>query len=65
VRPDAATLARLKDTEAERARAVWAARFGRAPADAAERARQMRFLAQRGFSAETIRSVLDAPSAAE
>ena len=58
VRPDDATLDHLRATEAERARAVWAAKFGRAPADAAERARQMRFLAGRGFSAETIRRVL-------
>ncbi len=31
------------------ARAVWARKFGQLPANAAERARQMRFLAGRGF----------------
>jgi regulatory protein len=38
---------------------VWARRFGGDPAtDAAERARQMRFLTARGFSAEVIRRVI-------
>jgi regulatory protein len=60
--PDAQTLACLKESEAERARAVWAAKFGQPPADATERARQMRFLAGRGFSAETIRSLLAHPA---
>lgn len=45
----------LKDSEAGRARDVWARKFGEAPRDAAERARQMRFLAARGFSGEAIR----------
>lgn len=45
----------LKDSEAGRARDVWARKFGQAPRDAAERARQMRFLAARGFSGEAIR----------
>lgn len=45
----------LVGTEAERARAVWERRFGAPPADAAERARQMRFLAARGFAAEVVR----------
>ena len=40
----------LRGTEVERAREVWRKKFGRAPADAAERAKQMRFLATRGFS---------------
>jgi len=44
--------------ELERARAVWARKFGQAPADARDWARQARFLAQRGFSTETIRRVL-------
>jgi regulatory protein len=56
--PDDGTLAQLRATEAERARAVWAARFGRAPIDATEKARQARFLAGRGFSAEAIRHAL-------
>jgi regulatory protein len=48
----------LKTSELERARAVWARKFAAAPASAAERARQQRFLAGRGFSAEVIRQLL-------
>lgn len=48
----------LARTELQRARAVWRRRFGSPPADAAERAKQMRFLAQRGFTAEVIRRVV-------
>lgn len=49
--------AELADSELARARAVWRKRFGNAPAAATpqERARQMRFLASRGFAAETVR----------
>jgi regulatory protein len=55
----AAAVERLRSTELERARAVWTRRFGgEAPTDAAERARQMRFLAARGFAAEVIRRVV-------
>lgn len=45
----------LKQSERERAREVWSRKFGQAPLDTAERARQMRFLAGRGFSSEAIR----------
>jgi regulatory protein len=45
----------LKESERERAREVWSRKFGQLPLDAAERARQMRFLAGRGFSSEVIR----------
>jgi len=48
----------LARTELQRARAVWRRKFGTPPADAAERARQMRFLAQRGFSGEVIRRIV-------
>jgi regulatory protein len=58
--PDEQTLQQLRDSEFERARAVWQRKFGQPPADAHERARQMRFLAQRGFSAEVVRRVLNA-----
>lgn len=58
--PDAQTLQQLRDSEFERARAVWQRKFGRAPADSHERARQMRFLSQRGFSADVVRRVLNA-----
>ena len=57
--PDAATAEQLRTSEAARARAVWLRKFGSAPpADAAARARQMRFLASRGFSAEVVRRVV-------
>ena len=56
---DAATAERLKESELTRARAVWARKYGGAPAPmAAERARQMRFLAGRGFSADIVRRVV-------
>jgi regulatory protein len=45
---------RLRETERERALAAWRKRFGEPPADAAERARHQRFLAQRGFTADAI-----------
>jgi regulatory protein len=53
----AAAVASLKSTEVERAREVWRRKFGTPPADAAQRARQSRFLAARGFSHEAIRRV--------
>jgi regulatory protein len=54
----ALTLQQARATELERAREVWQRRFGQAPADAAERARQMRFMAGRGFEADIIRQVV-------
>lgn len=48
----------LAGDEVERARAVWQRKFGQAPADAAERAKQMRFLQQRGFSHDAIKAAL-------
>ena len=48
----------LRATEVERAREVWRKKFGEPPADAAERAKQMRFLASRGFGGESIRKVV-------
>ena len=54
----APALADLKATERERAQAVWQRRFGEVAESPAERGRQHRFLAQRGFSAEAIRWVL-------
>ena len=48
----------LRGSEFERARAVWQKRFGELPLDAQARARQMRFLAARGFSADVIRRVV-------
>ncbi|XAH23293.1 recombination regulator RecX [Xylophilus sp. GW821-FHT01B05] len=54
----AAALAGLKDSELARARAVWQRKFDAPPADAAERARQTRFLMTRGFASEVVRRVL-------
>ncbi len=54
----AQTLQQARATELDRAREVWRRRFGAPPADAAERARQMRFLAGRGFEGEVIRRVV-------
>ena len=54
----AAAVARLRETETERARDVWRKKFGELPQDAAQRARQARFLAARGFGGETIQRVL-------
>ena len=63
-----AAVAGLQATELERAYAVWRKKFGNKPSGAAvdgsdrpeapERARQMRFLASRGFSGDTIRRVV-------
>lgn len=60
IEPEAVALAvqSLKDTELDRALALWQRRFGTAPADARERARQMRFLLSRGFSGEIASRVL-------
>jgi regulatory protein len=56
---DSATAERLRDSELSRARAVWVRKYGGEPAtSAAERARQMRFLAGRGFSTEVVRRVV-------
>jgi regulatory protein len=54
----AQTVAGLRDTEFHRAREVWRRKFDAAPADAAERGKQARFLAARGFDGEVIRRVL-------
>jgi regulatory protein len=48
----------LRQSEFERARALWDRKFGTAAADAVTRVRQMRFLAGRGFSTEVIRKVV-------
>ena len=49
---------RLRVSEVERAREVWRKKFGQPPIDAAERARQMRFLASRGFGGDTIHKIV-------
>jgi len=44
--------------ELENCRTAWQRKFGALPENAVERGRQMRFLAGRGFSAETVRQVI-------
>jgi regulatory protein len=51
-------VAELRSTELARAREVWLKKFGNQPEDANERARQMRFLASRGFGGDTIHRVV-------
>ena len=48
----------LKDTELERAQAVWRKRFGEAATDTKQWARQVRFLMARGFAADVVRRVV-------
>lgn len=55
---DSDTVRTLRQSEVQRAREIWRKRFGQAPTDLRERARQMRFLAARGFSGEVVRQVL-------
>ena len=48
----------LRDTELERARELWCKRFGTPPADIKEKAKQLRFMASRGFSSGVASRVL-------
>jgi regulatory protein len=59
--PDAIAeaVAGLQSTELQRAREVWRRKFDAMPTDAAQRAKQARFLAARGFGGEVIRRVLN------
>lgn len=54
----AEAVAALADSELQRAREVWRRRFGTPPQDAAERARQVRFMLARGFAAAVVAKVL-------
>ena len=54
----AGAVASLKNSELERAREIWRKKFDGAAPDAASRAKQMRFLAARGFGGEVIRRVV-------
>ncbi len=53
-----AVLGEQRDSEFERAREVWQKKFGVPPDNAAEQARQMRFMQSRGFTTEVIRKTL-------
>ena len=57
---DAHTQTQLRATEVARAREVWRKKFGVLARDAAGRARQARFLAARGFSAEVVHKIVSA-----
>ncbi len=48
----------LRETELARAQAVWRKKYGQIPETPAERAKQARFLAARGFSMTTIGKIL-------
>ena len=48
----------LQGSEVARAREVWRKKFGTPAQDATQRARQMRFLAARGFGGDVIRRVV-------
>lgn len=50
--------AKLRETELSRAQAVWQKKFGEVARTPAERAKQARFLAMRGFSSSIISKVL-------
>ena len=58
--PEAVTeaLAGLRATEQTRALEVWRKKFGAPPVDAQAAAKQMRFLASRGFGGDVIRRVV-------
>jgi regulatory protein len=51
----------LRDTELERARELWRKRFGTPPADIKEKAKQLRFMASRGFSAAWLHACCAMP----
>lgn len=48
----------LNDSEVARACEVWQRKFGKVATDPAERNKQMRFLMQRGFSQQAVRTAL-------
>lgn len=54
----AASVSEARATEVARAREAWRKRFGSPPANALEKAKQMRFLQGRGFSFDVIRAVI-------
>jgi regulatory protein len=54
----AAVVAELRATELTRAHEVWRKKFASVATEPRERARQMRFLAARGFSGDVIRRVV-------
>jgi regulatory protein len=57
----ASAMKALKAGELETLRAVWRRKFGSAPRNASERARQIRFLQGRGFELDMILKVIRSP----
>ncbi|CBJ39099.1 recombination regulator RecX (Modulates recA activity) [Ralstonia solanacearum CMR15] len=55
--------AQLQASEMARAKAVWGRRFGRPPADMAERAKQVRFMVARGFSRAVVSRIIQGADA--
>lgn len=55
---DAEQAAQLRETEFDRARALWLRKFGEPAADPKARAKQARFLAARGFPAGIVRRLV-------
>jgi len=55
----ASAVMELKETEGERARAVWQKKFKAPPQNAADRAKQQRFLMSRGFAPSVVIKVLN------
>ena len=53
-------LSQAKSEEGEALASAWRTRFGRPPADDAEKAKQVRFLQQRGFPLESVLRFLKA-----
>jgi len=51
-------VAKLQDSELDRARGVWARKFAQPPQTPQENAKQTRFLLTRGFSGDVVRRVL-------
>jgi regulatory protein len=52
------TVAELRHTEAQRAQEVWQRKFGQPATTLNERAKQLRFLASRGFAAAVVSRVV-------
>ncbi|MNL59622.1 Regulatory protein RecX [compost metagenome] len=51
-------VAKLQDSELDRARGVWERKFAQPPQTPQENAKQTRFLLTRGFSGDVVRRVL-------
>jgi regulatory protein len=60
-----AVLSDNRESEIDRARAIWHKKFGAAPADAREKSRQIRFMQSRGFAPSTINHIFRDPTAAD